>query len=496
MNETFTSIPSANILLSSLRSVGYTPETAVADIVDNSLSAKASAVEISFDWVNQRIIIADNGEGMSKQELLKSMSIGSSDPMDERSIYDLGRFGMGMKTASFSLGKKLTVLTKYNNEISNACWDLDYVRNNDTWDILIEEQSNTLISNLSNFLIKYDKGTVICISNIDKVVASDSAAEKKKFFKIIENVKSHLSLVFHRFMESEEISINVNGKTLTPWNPFIPQNNARQELEQEEVIENGHKVIIKPYVLPHRTKFANDDIFKEAGGYRGWLQHQGFYVYRNRRLIIYGIWFGLLKKEMSFNLARIQLDIYSDSDFDWQIDIKKSKAVPPAYTESIIRLSAEKAVQRSVKVYNSRGTYSSHKGNPNVPQLSYVWEQRKDSQGIYSFCLNKKHILLNKLKTTLNSDQKNILNAYLNLIEKCSPMELSGINDTVGNNHGTLSESEYREIVYQAKMLMTVLIRNNNSKEEIRSLFQQLPDCSMLMDSFDSMYMEAYDESK
>ena len=106
MNETFTSIPSANILLSSLRSVGYTPETAVADIVDNSLSAKASAVEISFDWVNQRIIIADNGEGMSKQELLKSMSIGSSDPMDERSIYDLGRFGMGMKTASFSLGKK------------------------------------------------------------------------------------------------------------------------------------------------------------------------------------------------------------------------------------------------------------------------------------------------------------------------------------------------------------------------------------------------------
>ena len=131
-----------------------------------------------------------------------------------------------------------------------------------------------------------------------------------------------------------------------------------------------------------------------------------------------------------------------------------------------------------------------------MPQLSYVWEQRKDSQGIYSFCLNKKHILLNKLKTTLNSDQKNILNAYLNLIEKCSPMELSGINDTVGNNHGTLSESEYREIVYQAKMLMTVLIRNNNSKEEIRSLFQQLPDCSMLMDSFDSMYMEAYDESK
>ncbi|MCI6675716.1 MAG: hypothetical protein MSG78_02205 [Clostridiales bacterium] len=150
-------------------------------------------------------------------------------------------------------------------------------------------------------------------------------------------------------MESDEIQIRFNGTRLKPWNPFIPNNNARQELEQEEVYENGHKVIIKPYVLPHKTEFANDDEFKEAGGYKGWLQHQGFYVYRNLRLIIYGTWFGLLKKEMSYNLARIQLDIYSDSDFDWQIDIKKSKAVPPAYTDDIIRISAEKTSQKSVR---------------------------------------------------------------------------------------------------------------------------------------------------
>lgn len=99
MSEPITSIPSANILLSSLRSVGYTPETAIADIVDNSLSANASTVSIEFNWQNQVIIISDNGDGMSKQELLKSMNIGSSDPFDLRSIYDLGRFGMGMKTA-------------------------------------------------------------------------------------------------------------------------------------------------------------------------------------------------------------------------------------------------------------------------------------------------------------------------------------------------------------------------------------------------------------
>ncbi len=495
MSEPITSIPSANILLSSLRSVGYTPEMAIADIIDNSLSANASTVSIEFNWQEQSIIISDNGEGMSKQELLKSMNIGSSDPLDSRSIHDLGRFGMGMKTASFSLGKKLTVLSKSNGIINNASWDLDYVRKEDQWQILVEDNSTLFIKELSDRLSEYDNGTVVSISNIDKIISSDSAYEKKKFYKIIDNVKNHLSLVFHRFMEMGKISIIANGTPLSPWNPFIPSNNARQELEPEEVIKNGHTVVIRPYVLPHKTKFFNDDEVKVAGGYKGWLHHQGFYVYRNERLIIYGTWFGLFKKEMSFNLARIQLDVYSDSDFDWQIDIKKSKAVPPAYTDDIIRLAAEKATRQSVKVYNSRGTYSDRKGNANAPQLSYVWEQRKDSRGSYSFVLNKKHTLLNKLKTSLTPEQKELLNAYLNLVEKCSPMELSGVND-MSVSKGNLPENEYNDLAYQVKRLITTLITNGNSKEEIRSLFQQLPDYIILMDDFDNIYTEACNESK
>lgn len=496
MNNPVISIPSANILLSSLRSVGYTPETAIADIVDNSLSAKASIVDIYFDWEKQRITIADNGEGMTRNELLSSMSIGSSDPLNDRSIHDLGRFGMGMKTASFSLGKKLTVISKNNNEISNACWDLDYVRQSDKWEILMNDPSDVFIVELSGAISQYICGTIVCISNVDKLISSDSSAEKKKFYKMIDNIKSHLSLVFHRFMESGEIQIRFNGTLLNPWNPFIPNNNARQELEQEEVYENGHKVVIKPYVLPHKTKFANDDEFKEAGGYKGWLQHQGFYVYRNRRLIIYGTWFGLLKKEMSYNLARIQLDIYSDSDFDWQIDIKKSKAVPPVYTDDIIRIAAEKTSRKSIKVYNSRGTYSGGRGNANTPQLSYVWEQRKDSRGIYSFCLNKKHTLLNKLKSSLNIEQKNTLKAYLSLVEKCSPMELSDVNNTVGNKNQSFSSQEYDILVCEAKNLIKTLINSDISKAEVKNLIQQMPDFIILADSFEDIFMEVVNESK
>ncbi len=496
MYESVDSIPSANILLSSLRSVGYTPEMAIADLVDNSLSANASIIIIECNWDEQHIIITDNGNGMTNHALLKSMSIGSSDPLISRDTGDLGRFGMGMKTASFSLGKKLTVLTKFNGNISNACWDLDYVRREDKWKILVAENSEPFIVRLAERVAEYENGTVICISNIDKVITSVSAAEKKKFYKMVDNVKNHLSLVFHRFMETGKITICFNGTVLVPWNPFVPGNIARQELESEVVVEGNQKVVIRPYVLPHKTKFANDDEVMAAGGYKGWLQHQGFYVYRKERLIIYGTWFGLFKKETAFNLARIQLDIDSDSDFDWQIDIKKSKAVPPAYVEDMIHLAARKAAEQSVKVYNSRGTYSNHRGGSTATSLGYVWEQQKDSRGLYSFVLNKKHALLNKLKLSLDPEQKAILSAYLNLVEKSSPMILSGVNDNSSNKHGTLSDFEYTNLVLQAKQLISTLVNNGNSKDEIRYLFQQLPDYNILVDNFDEIYVEACDESK
>ena len=234
-------LPDPARIVSGLRDTGYNFNTAIADIVDNSLSANASVVKIEFDWDINRIIITDNGDGMSNEDLIKSMSIGSSDPLDLRSIHDLGRFGMGMKTASFSLGKKLTVLSKCSSDLHNACWDLDYVRQEDKWQILIEDINNPLISELSGRLSEYDNGTVICISSIDKVIADVTAAEKKKFYKMIDNIKNHLSLVFHRFMEAGSITIYVNNTLLTPWNPFIPENNARQELEPEAVFENGHR---------------------------------------------------------------------------------------------------------------------------------------------------------------------------------------------------------------------------------------------------------------
>lgn len=282
MGNIIQSIPEAKLLLASLRSVGYTEETAIADIVDNCISAKAKHIDIIFETEKMRILILDDGIGMTAQALIENMRIGSSDPSKQRDDTDLGRFGMGMKTAAFSLGKRLTVVTRFEESTSNAAWDLDKIPDIG-WNLIIEESDS--IAEISSRLGA--QGTVVCIENLDRVIGSlDEAKAKKKFYKTAEKVEKHLALIFHRFIEEDGLVIRINGTEIQPWNPFVINNNATQELADETIWsdDGASEVVIQPYVLPHRTKFASDDDYQAAGGAKGWNYHQGVYVYRNRRL--------------------------------------------------------------------------------------------------------------------------------------------------------------------------------------------------------------------
>ena len=179
MSNKIQSIPEARLLLASLRSVGYSEDTAIADIIDNCITAAASLIDVIFDWENKRILIVDNGRGMSAEDLIKNMRIGSSDPNDYRDEGDLGRFGMGMKTAAFSLGKRLTVVTKTDEIVSNAVWDLDQIPNIG-WNLIVREPSE---------IIEYsamldDQGTVVAIEELDRVIdLSNEGKAKKKFYE-------------------------------------------------------------------------------------------------------------------------------------------------------------------------------------------------------------------------------------------------------------------------------------------------------------------------
>lgn len=429
--KTHEKTPHAKMLLVALRSVGYTIETAIADIVDNSVSGAATEIELYFDWDNRRIIIADNGLGMGYQELMDAMEIGSADPNEMRPSEDLGRFGLGMKTAAFSMAKNLLVISKKNSIVSNAEWNLDTVASEDKWEITeYDESEMSVILESVNTYTQYNdwkQGTLIIISELDRLVDDANIEKSKKnFYKMIRNIKSHVAITFHRFMEEDELKISVNGNRIAPWNPFWIKSPSTMELAREELFDGKNEVIVEPYILPHKNKFNSEDDYKDAAGARDWRGHQGFYVYRNRRLLVYGTWFGKFKKEPAYNLARIKLDMSADSDFEWDIDIKKSKATLPVAIEERITQIAYWAIEKSVAVYNSRGVYN-RKNTANKTSLKYVWEQRKNLSGNYMFYLNKKHPMLLKILSEMDADAQKELKTYLSLIESYSPIMLSGL---------------------------------------------------------------------
>ena len=490
MAEIIQSIPEAKLLLASLRSVGYNEETAIADIIDNCISAQAHEIKIQFDWEKKRIVISDDGFGMNEKDLIENMRIGSSDPSKIRGKDDLGRFGMGMKTAAFSLGKKLTVITKSDSVVSNASWDLDLIPEIG-WNLIIRDESE-----IFEFLAQMgERGTIVVIESLDRVIdIDDEKKAKNKFYRIASKTEKHLALTFHRFIEEDNLILELNGNQIKAWNPFILENSATQELPEESIFSSDGRaeVIIQPYVLPHKTKFASDDDYQAAGGPKGWNYHQGIYVYRNRRLIICGTWFDYIKKEPAYNLARIKIDITSASDEDWKIDIKKSTASLPSYVREAVEREIELCTETSARVYNSRGSYS--KSNVSIPNLDYVWEQRKKN-GRYSFHINRKHSLLNEVKKQLDDQGKSILSAYLALIENFAPFMQSGVADSLQNGKVSAEPDktslEYRVQIKELTDMISIFLSQGFTKEETQSTLLDMPNYRHLREDIAKLVEEA-----
>lgn len=490
MSAHIPSIPEARLLLASLRSVGYTEETAIADIIDNCISAHANHIDICFDWNNKRILIVDDGNGMAAADLIENMRIGSSDPDQARSEDDLGRFGMGMKTAAFSLGKMLTVVTKTDGVVSNAVWDLDQIPQIG-WNLIVRDSSE-----IEDYAAKLDEqGTVVAIEHLDRVIdLTDENKSKKKFFAVARKVEKHLALTFHRFIEEDGLVLRLNENPIIAWNPFVLSNSATQELSDETIWSDDGKseVNIQPYVLPHKTKFASDDDYQAAGGFKGWNYHQGVYIYRNRRLIICGTWFDYIKKEPAYNLARIKVDISSASDEDWKIDIKKSAASLPGYVRETVERAIDICTETSARVYNSRGTYS--KSNAGSPNLNYVWEQRKKN-GRYTFHINRKHSLLQDIKKQLDDQGAAALSAYLALVENLAPFMLSGAADSLQKNSSANAADqnslEYQMEINELKEYISLFLSRGFSKEETKATLLDMSNYRHLRQEIIKMVEEA-----
>lgn len=409
-------IPEASTMIETFRAIGYNVETAVADIIDNSISAGASNVWVNFEWKGSEtwLSIKDDGSGMNNEELIQAMRPGSKNPLADRSSNDLGRFGLGLKTASFSQARKLTVISKKSDyPIAYWTWDLDYVNQTGQWNLV-----KYLPGNLDEKVFgEYEAGTLVVWNDLDRVVKhfrqNDNSA-LDKFLQVMELVKKHLAMVFHRFIESKRIKIYFQNNELKPWNPFLIGELAIQSFSEEQL--NNGKVVIKGYVLPHKSKIS-DEVFRFAEGTKGWNEHQGFYIYRNERLLLAGDWLGLFRKEEHYKLVRIQVDIPNSLDADWQIDIKKSVARPPLIYREQIKNYAAKVRAQGVEVYRHRGkTVKISNGQKFIP----LWiDHKRGNKWFYK--VNRDHPLLELVISQASTDPEKAVETLLRFLEENIP---------------------------------------------------------------------------
>lgn len=415
--------PRASAMVESLRAFGYNLQTAIADLVDNSVTAKARNIWLSFCWdgANSYISIRDDGHGMTESQLISAMRPGSQSPLEEREADDLGRFGLGLKTASFSQCRRLTVASRSENHaVAIRRWDLDYVNQVDEWRLLRAPAEGS--AQKLNDLATMPCGTFVLWECLDRVVGEAKTDDQKAeddFLETVAVVENHLAMVFHRFLEKRDrLQLWINHHSIEPWNPFLPDAQATQILPLEPLTFKGEAVRVQPYVLPHHSKI-DLDTYNKAAGTNGWNAQQGFYVYRNERLLVAGDWLSLgYSKDDHCKLARIQVDLPNSMDSDWNIDIKKSRARPPASLKADLKRIARLTRHRATEIYRHRGKVVARE---NAEKYVFPWD-KKLRRGKVFYAINQEHPLVQEALNLPNTCQP-VIRALLRLLEETVPVQ-------------------------------------------------------------------------
>jgi hypothetical protein len=468
---TTSAIPEASSMIETFRAIGYSIEAAVADIIDNSISAGAKTIWINFEWQGSEtwLAVKDDGSGMNNDELVQAMRPGSKNPLIDRETKDLGRFGLGLKTASFSQCRILSVISKKeNHEPVYWSWILDAVNETGKWDLIKYLPEG----DFKNEINSLQSGTIVIWNDIDRLVKNlqkDDSIALDKFLDIMQQIKKHLAMVFHRFIETGKIKIFFQNRPVEAWNPFLCGEPATQGFP-EEPLYNG-KVVVKGYVLPHKSNISEDK-FKEASGPRGWNEQQGFYIYRNDRLLLAGDWLGMFRKEEHYKLARIEINLPNYLDSEWQIDIKKSIARPPLILRDRLRAYAWKVRAQAVEVYRHKGkNVKPYQGQKFVP----LWIDHKRGEKWF-YKINREHPLIEKIRKEAASKPEKAINTLLKFIEETIPVRSIYIKEAEypeaqGKPFEGVIHDEIRSLM---KNIFDSLISQGKSKEEAKAVIINL----------------------
>jgi hypothetical protein len=393
INSRIELIPSARRMVMSLRDLGYDFSAAVADLVDNSIEAGAKRVSITirFDGTDSWVSIVDDGAGMSLTTLTSAMRYGSErEYVDD----DLGKFGLGLKTASLSQCRRLTVGScemASKGKLAVLRWDLEHIQEKNRWEV-IPLSGKDVPEQIVRPLTK-KKGTVVLWEQLDRMLGYEypyGEYAKRRLLQMCRELEMHLGMVFHRFLSGEvknrKIVLTINDNEVIPWDPFARSEKHPTSFKPTTIMVNqdGMKgqIVIQPYVLPHQDKFSSSHAHGMMAGPKKWNRQQGFYIYRADRMIQSGGWSGLRTLDEHTKLVRVALSFSPRLDEAFKINVAKMRVQLPAYTREEIEKALARVLRAAQAEYRNGGSKSKISPTPlpvGTPPISGATTQPQSS---------------------------------------------------------------------------------------------------------------------
>jgi hypothetical protein len=433
--------PSADVLMDSMRAIGYTFNAAAADIVDNSISANALHVKILVSPSPSNIYLAflDDGEGMSSDDLKAAMKYGSRSKCEERKANDLGRFGLGLKSASLSQCTELIVASKKDGVISADSWNLRVVQATKNWTLLELEEKEIEDLPCINQLKEQSQGTLVIWRDFDVIRQINNGQEYNGLTDNVNDACDFLGLVFHRYLLDRKLEISVNETPIEGIDPFLESNKKTEIGKPNDITIKDEKgidqhITVTTYLLPYLKDLTETDK-KKLGGVARINTMQGFYVYRNNRLIIYGTWFRMSYRNELAKYARIKVDIPSALDGIWKIDIKKQSAeLPP-----IIKRQLQKCVENAN--FSSRRK-NEHRLTLKTDDENAIWQKNLTREKRAVYRINRDSPVIRQIMQSVEPSDTSKINLLLDSIEKSIPFHDMYTDEANDNIEVELSEED------------------------------------------------------
>lgn len=450
--------PHPSSLLFAIRAIGYSFETAVADIIDNSISAGAKTIKMYSEVCEETYFaFLDDGIGMNAECLKNAMLLGSnrSDKVDSET--ELGRFGLGLKSASFSQCRKFIVVTKQKEAINAMSFSLDDIESCGEWrTIVLEKEEYENVPEVSR-LLDYESGTLVVWQDFDKI-RKNTLKFEESFRKAVKTAKSHVEFVFHRFYD--DVAIYFNENRVEKRDPFLLDSYGMQQEGRGVTIDiDGHKIYVTPYSLPYANSLTDEEkrlLGNPAPGH--FYDEQGIYLYRNKRLIAWGGWFRVEARSELNKLARVKVDIPSTMDEVWALDVKKSSAKIPDKIRDKIRLAVKDSVSRS------RGAVVGPSEREALADYK-VWMRIIKKQNSVEYVINRNNPTYLALKSSLSGNDLKRFESFVSELEKYLPKHQIHVDQTAdisivnGSTQADDVESKMFDVVERVRLIENELER-------------------------------------